>query len=338
MGGTAAEFFVSGATGFVGGAVARELLAQGHAVRALVRSPQKALALKGAGALLFPGDVTQKETMRPAIRGVDGVFHVAGWYKVGARDKRGGEAVNVEGTRNVLELMRELAIPKGVYTSTLAVFGDTRGKLVGEDYRAGGPWLSEYDRTKWVAHYRVAEPLVKAGLPLVIVQPGLVYGPGDTSALRPTLVDYLQGRLKRTPAGAAYCWGHVEDTARGHLLAMEKGAAGQTYIIAGEPHTVVEVFEIAQRITGIPAPSSHPSPRTMRSLSRLMALVEKVKPVSESMSSESLRVLAGATYLGDNAKAKRDLGLSMRPLEQGLRETLEFEQAALGPRTPRRGA
>ncbi len=91
------------------------------------------------------------------------------------------ERIHVQGTRNVLELMRELDIPRGVYTSTLAVFSDTKGRLVDETYRHNGPWLSLYDRTKWLAHYRVAEPMIRQGLPLVIVQPGLVYGPGDTS-------------------------------------------------------------------------------------------------------------------------------------------------------------
>jgi len=107
------------------------------------------------------------------------VFHMAAWYKVGAKDKSQAELVNVEGTRNVLEVMKELKIAKGVYTSTLAVFSDTKGRVVDETYRHHGPFLSEYDRTKWKAQVEVAEPMMKAGLPLVIVMPGLVYGPGD---------------------------------------------------------------------------------------------------------------------------------------------------------------
>src|SRR5579884_4023999 len=124
------------------------------------------------------------------MAGADGVFHIAGWYKIGTRDKSEGERINVLGTRNVLEVMRELGIPKGVYTSTLAVFSDTRGRLVDETYQYTGKHLSEYDRTKWVAHYEVAEPMIARGLPLVIVQPGLVYGPGDTSGVRTTFVQY----------------------------------------------------------------------------------------------------------------------------------------------------
>src|SRR5258708_14519614 len=225
--------FVTGGTGFVGGQVARELVADGHQVIALVRNPAKAKDLADLGVTLATGDVTDKASMRAPMTGVDGVFHIAGWYKIGVRDKSDGQKINVEGTRNVLELMKEREIPKGVYTSTVAVFSDTHGQIPDETYRYDGPHLSEYDRTKWLAHYEVADPMIEAGLPLVIVQPGLVYGPGDTSSLHMALVQYLQRKLPIMPGRTAFCWAHVDDIARGHILAMEKGIAGRSYIIAG---------------------------------------------------------------------------------------------------------
>ncbi|HET8679292.1 MAG TPA: NAD-dependent epimerase/dehydratase family protein [bacterium] len=258
------RYFVTGATGFIGGRVARMLARERHEVVALVRRPAAAPDLAEPGIRLHAGDITDIASMRDGMRGADGVFHIAGWYKVGVRDTAAAEPINVEGTRNVLRLMEELKIPKGVYTSTLAVFGDTRGRLVDETYRAGGPWLSEYDRTKWKAHYEVAEPMARAGLPLVMVQPGLTYGPGDTSTLHETLVEYLRGRLRMLPQRTAYCWGHADDTARGHIQAMERGAAGTSYIIAGPPHTVMEAFTIAERLTGIAAPRYRVPPGLMR--------------------------------------------------------------------------
>src|SRR5207244_3025473 len=144
--------FVTGATGFVGGRVVRQLIDAGHQVVVVVRNPAKAADLANLGIEIHQGDVTDKESMRAPMQGVDGVFHIAGWYKIGVRDKSDGEKINVQGTRNVLELMRELGIPKGVYTSTLAVNSNTHGKLVDESYHYSGPHLSEYDRTKWVAH------------------------------------------------------------------------------------------------------------------------------------------------------------------------------------------
>ena len=102
------KYFVTGATGFVGGVLAKKLREAGHEVNASVRSPEKAKELHAIGVNLFKGDVTEKESMRAAMTGVDGVYHVAGWYKVGTRDKSGGVQVNINGTRNVLELMQEL--------------------------------------------------------------------------------------------------------------------------------------------------------------------------------------------------------------------------------------
>jgi len=323
------KFFITGATGFIGGYLTRQLREAGHDVVALVRSYSKAGELLKLGVTVSEGDITDKHSMRPPMTGVDGVFHVAAWYKIGARDKRFAYDTNVEGTRLVLELVKELGIPTCVYTSTLTVFSDTHGQRVDESYRHDGPWLSEYDRTKWIAHYQVAEPMMRAGLPVVIVQPGAVYGPGDTSALGAMFRDYLSRRLPLLPEQVAYSWGHAEDTAHGHLLAMEKGRAGESYIIAGPAHTLIETLDMAERITGVKAPRIHASPGMMRAMSRVMGVVERAIPLPPTFTSEGLRVLAGVTYLGNSAKAERELGFTARPLEEGLRETLEYEMRLL---------
>ena len=329
------KYLVTGATGFIGGRVARQLVHAGHEIVTIARTPAKAQDLVGLGIAVHRGDITEKERMRGPMTGVDGVFHIAAWYKVGERDKRPAEQINVEGTRNVLELMKELGIPKGVYTSSLAVFSDTHGRVPDETYRYDGPHLSEYDRTKWVAHYEVAEPMIKAGLPLVIVQPGVVYGPGDASAIHEAFVQYLRRRLPMVPQGTAYCWGHIEDTARGHVLAMEKGAPGESYIIAGSVHTVKDVMDLAEQITGIPAPRIQAHPGLLRGLAALMDLVGRVVPLPPAYTAEGLRSSAGVTYLGSNEKARRELGYTVRPLVDGLRETLLYEMSRLGMPLPR---
>lgn len=324
------KYFVTGATGFVGGRVVRQLIDAGHQVVVLVRNLAKAADLKGLGMQVHQGDVTDKESMRMPMQGVDGVFHIAGWYKIGVKDKSEGANINIHGTRNVLELMQELGIAKGVYTSTVAVFSDTHGRMVDESYIYKGPHLSEYDRTKWVAHYEVAEPMIEAGLPLVIVQPGAIYGPGDTSSLNMALVQYLQRKLPLMPGRFAMCWAHVDDVANGHILAMEKGVPGQSYIIAGPKHTFVDAMKIAQQATGIPAPRLIAPPIMLKAMAGLISVVEKVVPVPESYSAEYLRVNAGTTYIASNAKAVRELGYNPRPLEEGLPETLQYDMQLLG--------
>lgn len=326
------RYFVTGATGFVGGRVTRQLVAAGHQVVAVVRSQARAADLAALGVELHQGDVTDKESMRAPMTGADGIFHIAGWYKIGTKDKRDGEQINIVGTRNVLELMRDLGITRGVYTSTLAVFSDTHGQLVDETYHYDGPHLSEYDRTKWVAHYQVAAPMIAAGLPLVIVQPGLIYGPGDTSSVRTTFLQYLQRKLPLLPAQTAFSWAHVDDIAHGHILAMERGRPGESYIISGPTHTLIAGMRIAERITGIPAPRLHATPAMMKAMAATMGMVERVIPVPETYSAEYLRVSAGVTYIGDNAKARLALAYAPRSLEDGLRETLEHEMRLLGMR------
>lgn len=328
------RYFVTGATGFVGGRVTRQLLAASHEVVIVVRSPEKARDLAELGARVERGDVTDRESMRSAMRGSDGVFHIAGWYKVGVRDTSAAVAINVEGTRNVLELMRDLEIPKGVYTSTLAVNSDTHGQLVDESYHYSGPHLSVYDETKWRAHYEVADPLIAAGLPLTIVQPGLIYGPGDTSSARMIFVQYLQGKLPVVPLQTAFSWAHIDDIAHGHILAFERGQPGASYIIGGPVHTVIDALQIAEEITGIPAPRVRATPAMLRTAAGLMSLIEKVVPVPEDYSAEYLRVSAGVTYIGDNSKARRELGYTPRALREGLSETLQHEMRLLGMTVP----
>lgn len=330
------RYFVTGATGFVGGQVARQLRAAGHDVVAVVRTPSKAQDLVALGVQVAPGDVTEKDSLREPMRGVDGVFHIAGWYKVGARDPHEGERINVLGTQNVLDVMAELGIARGVYTSTLAVNSDTHGREVDETYRFTGQHLTTYDRTKAEAHH-IAERFIAHGLPLVIVQPGLIYGPGDTSSVRRSLIQYLQRRLPLLPTGTAFSWGHIDDIAAGHIAAMDRGRLGENYFVCGPTHTFIEAMEMARAITGVPLPALRAGPALLKANAAFMGLVEKVFTVPETYTREGLRVIAGVTYIGSNAKARRELGFDPRPLRIGLEETLLHEMRLLRLPLPRQG-
>jgi len=320
------KYFVTGATGFVGGVLAQQLRSAGHEVHASVRNIEKAKELQAIGVKLFKGDVTDKESMRAAMTGVDGVYHVAGWYKIGARDKSDGEKVNIQGTRNVLELMQELKIPKGVYTSSCVVNSDTKGKVVDEANQFTGKHLSEYDRTKAIAH-DIANEFIAKGLPLVIVMPGLIYGPGDTSTLRDNIIGFLKGQLPMLPSKAGNCLAHVDDIVHGHILALEKGKPGEAYILTGECHTLANVFKLASQMTGKRMPMIAPA-WIFSVLSVLVRPFDRLLP--PTYTSEGLRVIAGVTYMGDCSKAKRELGYNPRPFRDGWEETLRHEMKLLG--------
>src|SRR2546422_10578315 len=127
-----AKYFVTGATGFIGGRVTRQLVAAGHNVVAIARSPESARDLESIGVDVRRGDITNPDSLRGPMAGVDGVFHIAGWYKVGSKDPSEGKRINVAGTRNVVAAMQERRVPKGVDTSTLAALSATHGRLVDE--------------------------------------------------------------------------------------------------------------------------------------------------------------------------------------------------------------
>jgi nucleoside-diphosphate-sugar epimerase len=147
--------------------------------------------------------------------------------------------------------------------------------------------------------------------------------------LHTALVDLLRGRLLATPRRTAFCWAHVEDTARGHLLAMERGQPGGTYILAGPRHTFEEAFDLVARLGNVRRPLLHPGPRTLRAAAALMGLVPRAIELPPAISPEGLRVIAGTTYLGSNAKAVRELGFTVRSLAEGMDQTLEHELRTL---------
>ena len=316
------KYFITGATGFIGGRIAHLLLESGHELVVLARNSERAKSLITQGATVIEGDITRKESMREGMEGVDGVFHIAAVYKFGFRNNAMMERINIDGTRNVLKLMKELNIQKGVYTSTVGVYSDTKGQIVDESYCYKGKPLSEYERTKWIAHYEIARVMQDEGLPLVIVLPGLVYGPGDTSSVGEMLSQYINKKLYMIPKTGAFCWGHVDDIAQGHILAMEKGKPGEEYIIAGPPHDIDEAFSIMEKLTGIKAPKIRMPSWSLKGLSVIMSGLEKVFPISPTYSSEGLKNTAGVTFLASNEKAKQELGYQVRGLEDGLNETL----------------
>ena len=321
-----AEYFLTGGTGFVGGHLADQLLEAGHDLVVLARDPADASALADSGADVVAGDLRDPETMREPMRGVDGVFHLAAWYEVGPADPSGMEAINVDGTRHVLELVDDLDVPRAVYTSTLAVNSDTGGAVVDEDYRFDGEHLSEYDRTKWEAHHEVAVPMAEAGVPVVTVMPGVIYGPGDESAVGRAIRQFLAGDLPVIPRRTAYTWGHVDDVARAHVQAMERGEPGAEYIVGGPIATLVEAFDYVAEAAGRPPPRALP-PWVFGALAPVAQVLERVVTLPQDYRAETLRVLAGATYLGDNTRATQELGLEHRPLREGLAATVATEMA-----------
>jgi nucleoside-diphosphate-sugar epimerase len=319
------RYAITGATGFVGGALAGLLRDGGHDVVALVRDPARASRLAERGASLVPGDLDDPAGLDKLCAGADGLFHVAGWYRLGSRRPHEGWRINVDGTGNVLAAVIRVGVPRTVYTSTLAVNSDTRGAVVDESYAFHGRHISTYDETKARAHDTVARAAAE-GAPVVTVMPGLVYGPGDTSQSGALLRRVIEGKRPMVPAGGRVCWGYVEDVAHGHLLAMEHGVPGEAYMLAGEQASLAEALVLAAEIAGSRGPLVVPA-AVIRTSARVAAAVERVATLPAEYASETLRASL-ATYLGSPAKAERDLGWTCRPLRAGLVELVRHTRSA----------
>lgn len=322
------DYFITGGTGFIGTHLVKQLVDDGHTVTALTRNRSNAEHLPDSVAVV-EGDITEKESMREAMAGVDGVFHLAAWFQVGPGpwNKEKAERINVDGTRNVLELMDELDIPKGVYASTVGAYGNTGGEYVDESYRPDNNFPSVYQQTKWRAHYEVAEPMIDDGLPLVIATLGAIFGPGDKNyggTPRTGFTGYLSEELPMMPKDFALPWDYVKDTANNLQLAMEHGDPGEEYIIANDPRSMPEVLEIAEDLTGIEPPSAVPG-TVFQILGTGMALVERVTTPPEGLESEVLRFFATGAVLVDNSKAQSELNIDHRPLTESLQTYLDWE-------------
>jgi nucleoside-diphosphate-sugar epimerase len=321
------KIFVTGGTGFIGGEVVRQLRQRGDEVACLVRNPEKGKKVADLGCELVAGDLSDAAAIRAGMEGCDAVIHVAAVYEVGipASERPAMREANVGGTERVLGAALEAKIPKVVYVSTVGIFGNTHGKVVDESYEhPGESYTSCYEETKWEAH-QVAKRLIAEGLPCTIVQPGGVYGPGDTSSIAQLLDQFLAGKMPLLPfPELGICLSHVEDIAGGILLGLDKGKPGEAYVISGPATTVREAIGIVAQLSGRKAPKRAVPTPLMKAMIPIGPLVGKMMGQPPNLR-ELISSADGVTFWASYEKAKRELGYEPRGLEQGLRELLEAE-------------
>jgi nucleoside-diphosphate-sugar epimerase len=239
---------------------------------------------------------------------------------------------NVAGTENVLRAALDAGLPKVVYVSTCGAFGNTHHQIVDESYEhPGEEFTSYYEQTKVEAHRLARKMIGEEGLPCVIVQPGGVYGPGDTSQLGDLLEQFLAGKMPLIPfPELGICLAHVDDTAAGIVLALDRGEAGETYVLAGPPTTMREAIGVVAGVSGRKAPKRAVPTALMKAMTPIGPLVGKVMNQPPNLR-ELISSADNVTFWATNEKAVRELGFAPRGIEEGIRQTLEEDDRFPSP-------
>lgn len=315
---------VTGATGFVGSHVARQLVAAGGTVRALARPGSRRNALDGVAVEWAEGDLRDEASLDRALKGVRRVFHVAADYRLWAERPQEIYENNVTGTKNMLAAALRSHVEKFIYTSTVATIAVPRGAgLPDETNRTTvDEMIGNYKKSKLLAEQEALRA-AHEGLPVVIVNPTTPVGPGDWKPT-PTgriILDFLLGRMPAyVDTGLNFV--AVEDAARGHLLAAERGKVGERYLLGGENLTLKQVLDHLAEITGLRAPSRK-IPHAIALLAALGdAAFSRITGREPRIQVEGVRIARHKMFVSDQ-KARRELGYTSAPVKDALRRAVD---------------
>jgi dihydroflavonol-4-reductase len=316
--------FVTGGTGFVGGHLVRKLRERGDDVVALVRTPSKATQVRELGCHIVDGDLSNDRAIREGVEGCEAVYHVAAAYEVGIPQSRCPELreANLHGTERVFDAAAGAGVQKIVYVSTIGVFGDTKGQIVDETYVRPPDlaYMSCYEETKVEAH-EVANERIAKGAPIVIVQPGGIYGPNDPSVVG-TLVRLIRkfGLPFIVFPDSGFNLVYVEDIAEGIILAHDKGQIGESYVLGGEITDMRDAIQRICRAAGKRVPKRTLPAGLMRLSTPLGPVISRLTGLPPNM--RELLANASATFYASDAKARRELGYAPRDLDTGITQML----------------
>jgi dihydroflavonol-4-reductase len=316
---------VTGATGFVGAAVARALLRDQWQVRVLARGGSDRRNLKSLDVEVSEGDLTDLNSLQRAAQGCDGLFHVAADYRLGARDPAELYRTNVEGTRNVLTAAHRSGVKRIVYTSSVATIGIPADGTPGDERSANSleNMIGHYKRSKYLAEEVVREA-AQGGQSVVIVSPSTPVGPGDVKPT-PTGQLVLDAAAGRMPAyvDTGLNIVHVDDVAAGHLLAYERGKAGERYILGGQDMSLREILEVIARIEGRSPPRVRLPYGVVLPVAYLAEGFARLSGRSGRITLEGVRMSRKKMFFS-SAKAARELGYRWRPPVQAFEDAIRW--------------
>jgi dihydroflavonol-4-reductase len=316
---------VTGATGFVGAAVARALLGAQWQVRVLARRGSDRRNLKSLELEVSEGDLADSRSLERAAQGCDGLFHVAADYRLGARDPAELYRANVEGTRNVLSAAHRSGVRRIVYTSSVATIGIPADGTPGDEQSANSleNMIGHYKRSKYLAEEVVREA-AQGGISVVIVSPSTPVGPGDVKPT-PTGQLVLDAAAGRMPAyvDTGLNIVHVDDVAAGHLLAYERGRAGERYILGGQDMSLRDILELIARLEGRNPPRVRLPYGVVLPIAYLAEGFARLTGRSGRITLEGVRMSRKKMFFS-SAKAVRELGYRWRPPVQAFEDAIRW--------------
>jgi farnesol dehydrogenase len=320
------RIFITGATGFLGNELLKDLHARGHEIAALIRSPERATGFP-AGVRLVPGSIEDAASYRNALAGQDALVHVAAVVKMWARDRSEFDRVNVQGTEDILRAAADAGVGRLVYASSFMALGPSNGEpLAEDDARRTETWHNDYERTKHLADVR-ARSLIEEGLPLRVIYPGVIYGPGNLThgnIIARNLVPFLNGRMPFGASIKTWSYAYVQDVVSGFVRIVEGDPPSRRYILGGDNRSGEEFYRALHAASGIRPPRFNvpPALATVAGLSEY-ALAELTGREPKLLTHEVARIYR-RSWSYDSSRAIRELGYSITPLEEGLTRMVEW--------------
>ncbi len=311
---------VTGGSGVVGAAVLHRVVAAGHEVKALARSPESAGKVETFGAEPVAGDVLDVESLRRLVSGADWVFNIAGVNEMCPRDPDLMDRVNVVGTRNVVDACRAGGARRLVHTSSAVAIGESEGSIGSEESHHRGWYLSRYERSKHLSEKVALE--AAQGLEVVVVNPSSVQGPGRATGTGKLILDLLRGKVPFL-VDTSVSIVDIDDCAAGHLLAAERGVPGRRYLLNGMSLRLAQAIDVIARVDGARVAQRYLPGAVASAMAGIVEGGARMAGRTPPVCREMARVLRhGHRY--DGSLATRELGLTYRPIEDTVRRTIEW--------------
>ena len=322
------KVLITGATGFIGNHVTRLCVERGDDVRVMVMPGEDRAPLAGMEVEVVEGNLLAPDTLQQAVRGVDRLYHLAAMFAIWTKDPDLHYKVNVDGARALLKAAMAADVEKVVFTSSVAAIGILgEGKWANEETEFNGwPWASKYILSKYISHQMV-KGLVADGLPATLVMPGMPFGPGDR-APTPTgtmILRTLKGQMKNYWDGGVPAV-DVRDVAAGHLLAMDKGRIGQSYILSSREGNLAnrELLQLIARVAGVEQVAANEvSAKVMLRVARLAQLWSSLTGKAPMTTYKNTMYVLQHGFV-DPAKAIEELGLPQTPIETAIRDSVNW--------------